>query len=99
VKLAEDMVTRGSLTSNLYQLFQSHLTPQLLNTQNLRRVPNVSPTINVPGDDHASSYAGITVSGQNSGVIGLRHPNINNRNIKTGVMSDVVINDDANVQF
>ncbi|XP_059460475.1 basic leucine zipper 9 [Corylus avellana] len=101
VKLAEDMVTRGSLTSNLYQLLQSHLgTPQLLNTQNLRRVPNVSPTINVPGDDHASSYAGITVSGQNSGIIGLRHPNINNRNVKsTGVMSDVVINDDANVQF
>ncbi|GLT54359.1 hypothetical protein SLA2020_275620 [Shorea laevis] len=69
VKLAEDMVTRGSLTSNLYQLLQSHLgtVPQLLNTQNLRRVPNVSPTINVPGDD-ASSYAGITVSGQNSGI-------------------------------
>lgn len=69
MKLAEDMVTRGSLTSNLYQLLQSHLgtVPQLLNTQNLRRVPNVSPTINVPGDD-ASSYAGITVSGQNSGI-------------------------------
>jgi hypothetical protein len=68
VKLAEDMVTRGSLTSNLYQLLHSHLgSPQLLNTQNLRRVPNVSPTINVPGDD-ASSYAGITVSGQNSGI-------------------------------
>ncbi len=64
MKLAEDMVTRGSLTSTLNQLLQSHLvTPQPLHTQNLRRGPNVSPTITVHGDD--ASYARMTVSGQN----------------------------------
>uniref|UniRef100_A0A2N9J9Y9 BZIP domain-containing protein n=1 Tax=Fagus sylvatica TaxID=28930 RepID=A0A2N9J9Y9_FAGSY len=71
VKLAEDMVTRGSLTSTLNQLLQSHLvTPQPLHTQNLRRGPNVSPTITVHGDD--ASYARMTVSGQNP-AIGLGH--------------------------
>ncbi|XP_050265125.1 basic leucine zipper 9 isoform X1 [Quercus robur] len=95
VKLAEDMVTRGSVNSTLIQLLQSHLgTPQPLNTQNLRRGPNVSPTITVTvhGDD--ASYAGMTVSGQNPGI-GLGHTNINNSNMKTGIMSGPMLNEDT----
>ncbi|KAL4564987.1 hypothetical protein LXL04_029067 [Taraxacum kok-saghyz] len=53
VKLAEDMVARGSLTSSLSHLLQNHLTtPQLFNNQNMSRMGNVSPTITVRGDDH-----------------------------------------------
>ncbi|KAK0572648.1 hypothetical protein LWI29_034900 [Acer saccharum] len=70
VKLAEDMVARGSLTSGLNQLLQSHLTtPQLINTHNhhhhnhhhhqLRQVANVSPTITVHGDpQHHQNHHG-----------------------------------------
>ncbi|XP_030945561.1 basic leucine zipper 9 [Quercus lobata] len=95
VKLAEDMVTRGSVNSTLIQLLQSHLgTPQPLNAQNLRRGPNVAPTITVTvhGDD--ASYAGMTVSGQNPGI-GLGHTNINNSNMKTGIMSGPMLNEDT----
>ncbi|XP_041022484.1 basic leucine zipper 9-like isoform X3 [Juglans microcarpa x Juglans regia] len=103
VKLAEDMVTRGSLTASsfsLYQLLQSHLgTPLPLNTHNLRRVPNVSPTITVYGDETSFAGNGMAVSGQNS-AFGLGHTNITNGNLKTGIMSDVVINEGhANVLF
>ncbi|KAG2699798.1 hypothetical protein I3843_07G205000 [Carya illinoinensis] len=94
VKLAEDMVARGSLNCSLYQ---SHLgTPQPLNTYNLRRVPNVSPTITVHGND--ASFAGMTVSGQNSAIVhGDTNAN-NSNNIKTGILSsNAVINEDANV--
>lgn len=95
MKLAEDMVTRGSVNSTLIQFLQSHLgAPQPLNTQNLHRGPNVSPTITVTvhGDD--ASYAGMTVSGQNP-VIGLGHTNINNSNMKTGIMSNPMLNEDS----
>ncbi|KAF5456551.1 hypothetical protein F2P56_026021 [Juglans regia] len=99
VKLAEDMVARGSLNCSLYQLLQSHLgTPQPLNTYNLRRVPNVSPTITVHGND--ASFAGMTVSGQNSAIVqGDTNAN-NSNNIKTGILSsNAVITEDANVLF
>ncbi|OMP14101.1 hypothetical protein COLO4_00301 [Corchorus olitorius] len=59
VKLAEDMVGRGSLTCSLNQLIQSHLgsaAANPINNVNLRRVPNVSPTITVHADD-SSPYA------------------------------------------
>ena len=78
MKLAEDMVARGSLTSGLNQLLQSHLTtPHLINTHHhhqLRQAANVSPTITVHGDPQhhqnhhghghggANSYPGITSS-------------------------------------
>lgn len=96
MKLAEDMVARGSLTCSLYQLLQSHLgTQQPLNTHNVRRVPNVSPTITVHGDD--ASYAGMTVSGQNP-TIGHGHTHSSN-NVETGDMSDAVIDEDADMLF
>ncbi|KAK3212385.1 hypothetical protein Dsin_017091 [Dipteronia sinensis] len=100
VKLAEDIIARGSLTCGLNQLLQSHLTtPQLINTHHhqLRQVANVSPTITVHGDPHhhqnhqghggANSYPGITsstVSGLNSSLGG----GLGNSDINIGVISD-----------
>ncbi|KAL5850034.1 hypothetical protein ACOSQ3_008087 [Xanthoceras sorbifolium] len=97
VKLAEDVVARGSLTCGLNQLLQNHLTtPQPINTHNnnnhhVRQLANVSPTVTVHGDHHAAanSYSVIsTVSGQNSSL-GLGNSDINNAN-SNGVISDAV---------
>ncbi|KAI3756152.1 hypothetical protein L1987_55967 [Smallanthus sonchifolius] len=58
VKLAEDMLARGSLTSSLSNLLQNHLTtPHMFNFQ------NISPTITVSGDDYGP-HAGLPVPGQ-----------------------------------
>ncbi|OIS97536.1 PREDICTED: basic leucine zipper 9 [Nicotiana attenuata] len=89
VKLAEDMVARGSLTStSLSHLLQNYLTtPQPLgtNNNNLCRLDNVSPTITVPAEDAWSA-----ISGQNP-VIGVENVNAFNRNFKNGgAMSDAV---------
>ncbi|KAI3692304.1 hypothetical protein L6452_32118 [Arctium lappa] len=84
VKLAEDMVARGSLTSSLSHLLQNHLTtPQLFNNQNMSRMGNVSPTITVLGDDH-----GLSVPGQHV-MVGLgANADIFNGNIKNGINSE-----------
>ncbi|KAF3446472.1 hypothetical protein FNV43_RR11651 [Rhamnella rubrinervis] len=91
VKLAEDMVTRGSLTStlsqlSLNQLIQSHLsTSQQVSPSNLRRAAHVSPTITVHRDD--APFSGIT--GRNSANgLGNTH-NISNNNINTAILSDM----------
>ncbi|XVF26510.1 hypothetical protein REPUB_Repub14bG0022900 [Reevesia pubescens] len=87
VKLAEDMLARGSLTCSLNQLLQSHLTsPQPIATHYLRRVPNVSPTIAVHGDD--PSYTGMTVSGNSA--LGLASVDIGNPNLNNGIGGDSV---------
>lgn len=82
VKLAEDMVARGSLTSSVSHLLQNHLaTPQLFNNQNMSRMGNVSPTINVRGDDHA----GLPLPGQHMMVgLGGNSPDIFNGNSDGG---------------
>ncbi|GMN39887.1 hypothetical protein TIFTF001_009102 [Ficus carica] len=92
VKLAEDMVARGSVTSSLNQLIQSHLssTPQHFNPPNLHRAANVPPTITVHADHHDASYAGIAVSGQNSSLLGFGNPNLSSPNITAGMLSDAV---------
>ncbi|KAF9681403.1 hypothetical protein SADUNF_Sadunf06G0222300 [Salix dunnii] len=83
VKLAEDMVARGSLPCNMNQFLQSYLTsPQLLNNHNLHLIPNVSPTITNQGDE--ASYARMSVSGQNSG------PGLGSVDISNGILSDAV---------
>ncbi|KAL7001849.1 hypothetical protein U1Q18_002997 [Sarracenia purpurea var. burkii] len=65
VKLAEDMVARGSLMPSLGHLLQNHLSNPLMSTShNICRLGNVSPTVNVGGDD--ISFPGMTVVGQNS---------------------------------
>ncbi|KAL2490105.1 bZIP transcription factor RISBZ4 [Forsythia ovata] len=82
VKLAEDMVARGSLTSSLSHLLQNYLnTPQALMNNNIGRMDIVSPTIAIQGDDNAS-YPGITDSTQLE--------NSNTFNGTNGVISDTV---------
>jgi chromosome segregation ATPase len=87
VKLAEDMVTRGSMTCSFNQLFQNH-QPQTQSINNHMRhqlPPNVSPTITVAGDDPSYIAAGgISVSGQNSAAIN------NNFNDINGLISDAI---------
>ncbi|CAN4075794.1 unnamed protein product [Withania somnifera] len=83
VKLAEDMVARGSLTStSLSHLLQNYLnTPQSLSTNNnnnnnnniMCRLDNVSPTITVHAED-----------------AWIENVNAFNRNFKNGSMSDAV---------
>ncbi|MBA0638831.1 hypothetical protein Goklo_021899 [Gossypium klotzschianum] len=76
VKLAEDVLARGSLSCGLNQLVQTQLTsPQTIASHNhsLGRVANVSPTITIHGDD--SSNSGLTISGDISNV----NANLNNR--------------------
>lgn len=78
------MVARGSLTSSFSHLLQNHLsTPQSFGSHNMCRLGNVSPTINVEGDDvsfpgmmqnstlgvqNANAFTG-SVSSVNNGVI------------------------------
>ncbi|XP_023537758.1 basic leucine zipper 9-like isoform X2 [Cucurbita pepo subsp. pepo] len=62
VKLAEDTLARGSMTSSLNQLLQNHLsTPQPLTV--LRRMSNIPLPLGLAGDD--VSYSGVTMSSQN----------------------------------
>ncbi|KDP33422.1 hypothetical protein JCGZ_06993 [Jatropha curcas] len=82
VKLAEDMVTRGSLTCSLNQLIQNqhHLTsPPPLNRHSIRAVANVSPTVTINGD-HENSYGGMALSG----------PALSDANLRNSVISDAV---------
>ncbi|XP_024007355.1 basic leucine zipper 9 isoform X2 [Eutrema salsugineum] len=64
VKLAEDLVARGSLTSSLNQLLQTHLSPPPQSINSLHYTRNTSPAITVHSDQ--SLFPGITLSGQNS---------------------------------
>ncbi|CAM8952840.1 unnamed protein product [Rhodiola kirilowii] len=84
VKLAEEMVARGSLTSSLNHLLQSHLSlPQTMNSHSLNRMTSVSPTITIPGDE--SSFTGIpSLSGQSTSL-GRNSGNVNHR-----LMDDVL---------
>uniref|UniRef100_A0A2P2IXV5 Uncharacterized protein n=1 Tax=Rhizophora mucronata TaxID=61149 RepID=A0A2P2IXV5_RHIMU len=84
--LAEDFVARGSLT--LVSPSQDHLNSPQLNSYNLRWLANVSPTITVCEDD--ASYAGPTISGQNSGLRLGNSDNLNNGNLNGGIMSDAI---------
>ncbi|XP_022754402.1 basic leucine zipper 9-like isoform X2 [Durio zibethinus] len=87
VKLAEDMLARGSLTCGLNLLLQSHLTsPQPIATHNIGWVANVSPTTNIHGDD--SIYSGLTVSGNSA--LELANVDISNGNLNNGISGDAV---------
>ncbi|XP_071737331.1 basic leucine zipper 9-like isoform X2 [Rutidosis leptorrhynchoides] len=91
VKLAEDMVARGSLTSSLSHLLQNHLaTPQLFNGgQTISRMGNnVSPTITVRGDEHVT-HSGLPIAGQHVlGGLGANHDMFNPNVVKNGINSD-----------
>ncbi|XP_027154733.1 basic leucine zipper 9-like isoform X2 [Coffea eugenioides] len=89
VKLAEDMVTRGSLTSSLSHLLQNYLsTPESLNNANMCRGENVSTIVTVRGVD--PTYPDVGVSVQNSAA---RMGNVDNFNgdLKNGVTNDAMI--------
>lgn len=89
VKLAEDMVARGSLTSGLNQLLQGHLsTPQPLNPHTLRGIAHVSPTITIQGE--VASYAGNAFTGQNSGIGLGNAAGTTTNNMSSRIMSDAV---------
>lgn len=99
VKLAEDMVARGSLTSSLSHLLQNYLnTSQTFGntTTNMSRLDNVSPTITIRGDNPRAypPPPPFGVSGQNAAV-GLQNAdnlnnNSNTNSIKNGVSGDAV---------
>ncbi|KAA8522639.1 hypothetical protein F0562_013000 [Nyssa sinensis] len=89
VKLAEDMVARGSITSSLSHLLQNHLnTPRSFSTHNMYPVGNVSPTIAVGGDD--TSCPGITVPGQNATFGVIENADTFSGSACNGIMSDNV---------
>ncbi|CAN6850383.1 unnamed protein product [Brassica oleracea] len=65
VKLAEDLIARGSLTSSLNQILQTHLSPPQHSINSLHYTGNnTSPAITVHSDQ--SMFPGITICGQNS---------------------------------
>ncbi|KAK7377509.1 hypothetical protein VNO80_02935 [Phaseolus coccineus] len=68
VKLAEEMVRRGTMITPFNNQILPNQTQSVLNTNtnNLRRMAHVSPTITVHGNDGASYGGGITVSGETS---------------------------------
>lgn len=88
VKLAEDKLARGSLTSSLSHLFQNHLTtPRMFNSHNMSRMGNVSPTITVRADDHGP-HPSLHVPGQHMmGGLGT-NPDIFDGNVKNGINND-----------
>ena len=84
MKLAEDMVARGSLKSSLSHLLQNHLgISQSFNMCRLGGI--VSPPITVGGGDDVS-FPGIT---QNSNL-GVENADAINGTIKNGIISDAV---------
>ncbi|XP_026404786.1 bZIP transcription factor RISBZ4-like isoform X2 [Papaver somniferum] len=81
VKLAEDMVARGSLTCSLHHLLQNYSNspqPHII-TNNIPRVSDIAANLGMQGDE-ASSYVGIPNSGQisNIGIDGVNTHNGNN---------------------
>uniref|UniRef100_A0A7N0VCG9 BZIP domain-containing protein n=1 Tax=Kalanchoe fedtschenkoi TaxID=63787 RepID=A0A7N0VCG9_KALFE len=79
VKLAEEMIARGSLTSSLNHLLQTHLSfPQTLMTSH-SRLTSVSPTITIPRDE--ASFTGILLpaSGQTTSLAPQASDHSNNR--------------------
>lgn len=88
VKLAEDMVSRGTLPTFNNQLLQNqnqlNTTSPQINTSNLRCMQHVSPTITIHGN--IASYG---VSGHNS-AIGLGDFDITCNDFNNGVNSDAV---------
>uniref|UniRef100_A0A7N0U9U6 BZIP domain-containing protein n=1 Tax=Kalanchoe fedtschenkoi TaxID=63787 RepID=A0A7N0U9U6_KALFE len=73
VKLADEMVARGSLTSSLNHLLQTHLSlPLAMSSHGLNRLANVSPTMTIPGEE-ASFTGNISAAGQTATSLGQQH--------------------------
>ncbi|KAK2446189.1 light-inducible protein CPRF2 [Trifolium repens] len=94
VKLAEDMVTRSSFTTSLNNQFlhnQCQLsTPPQLNASNIRRMPHVSPTINVQ-QGNGASYGGVAFGEHNSNLVGFGNLDMSNFDVvDNGVLSNAL---------
>ncbi|KAF8036699.1 hypothetical protein BT93_C2418 [Corymbia citriodora subsp. variegata] len=87
VKLAEDMVARGSFTCSLNHVLQTLNHQHSIGTRDLSAGANVSPTITVLGDNDSST--GLTVPMPNS-CMGVENSNPNNSNFTNGVIHDSV---------
>jgi len=100
VKLAEDMVTRSSFTTSLNNQFlhnqcQMSTPPQLNMTTNIRRMPHVSPTINVQ-QGNSAAYGGVAVGVHNSNLDGfgnldMPYNDVVNNGVLSNAMSCVTI--------
>lgn len=85
VKLAEDMVARGSLSCSLNHLLQAHLgSPQLLNTQTLSTMANLPPNIAIRGQN--GSFGGSFSSIDDDSVDHV----LNGSNAGSGLVSEAV---------
>uniref|UniRef100_A0A7C9DDK2 BZIP domain-containing protein n=1 Tax=Opuntia streptacantha TaxID=393608 RepID=A0A7C9DDK2_OPUST len=85
VKLAEDMVARGSLSCSLNHLLQTHLgSPQLLNTQTLSTMANLPPNIGIRGPN--GSFGGSFSSIDDDNVDHV----LNGGNAGSGLVSEAV---------
>ncbi|KAJ0968688.1 hypothetical protein J5N97_021565 [Dioscorea zingiberensis] len=83
VKMAEDLVTRGSLTCSLDHLLQNHLgSVQLLNARQPCRSSEVLPTMQVPGEDLFNNI-GMPADGQVHNVA------MQNREAKDGLNQSI----------
>lgn len=95
VKLAEDRVTRGtmspSLLNHILQTQLGSLPPQMLNPQTLSRV---GPTIGIRGQDDVSSFGGVFsgIVGNNNNVSD-HHTLMNGNNAKSGLVGSTTTHD------
>ncbi|KAH6790955.1 hypothetical protein C2S53_009433 [Perilla frutescens var. hirtella] len=81
VKLAEDMVARGSLTSSLSHLLQNYLnTPQDYMNNNMNRMDHSIPPLMAARADDNSPYS----------AVGLENPESFSSNVSNGVVADAV---------
>lgn len=98
VRLAEDVVSVGSLTCGLNQLLQSHLSPVLQpinsiiasHNNNIRhhQLANVSPTLTVPGN--GSSFSAISSISGHGSPLGVGHANPDIHNANNTAVNDAV---------
>ncbi|XP_039138972.1 bZIP transcription factor RISBZ4-like [Dioscorea cayenensis subsp. rotundata] len=88
VKMAEDMVARGSLPCSMDHLLQNQLgLVQMLNTRQPCRAAEVLPTMLVPGDD-VFNIIGIPADGQ------VQNMGMQNREAKDGLNQSITGLDD-----
>ena len=85
VKMAEDLVTRGSLTCSLDHLLQSQITPpHILNTRNLCRASEVPPIVDLQAVDlqaNEGCYIGAPATGQAQNI-GMEGNETKDKNIR-----------------
>ncbi|KAJ4957478.1 hypothetical protein NE237_024589 [Protea cynaroides] len=85
VKLAEDMVTRGTLNYSLNNLLQNRsVSPQPLNSHNLSCISEITPTSRIRSDD--TSFSGMSINSQIE-ALGLENGDNHNGIIKDRMSS------------